>query len=107
MGKLIFNGIVNHDLHLVQGVVLTIVFSFVLVNIIVDVLYLVINQKFGVYNVSSGLAERLAQSGARFKALSMASKVALIFIILIALIAILHLGSLLTIRANFAISTST
>lgn len=35
-----------------------------------------------------GLAERLAQSGARFKALSMASKVALIFIILIALIAI-------------------
>lgn len=28
MGKLIFNGIVNHDLHLVQGVVLTIAFSF-------------------------------------------------------------------------------
>ncbi|ARU65289.1 ABC transporter permease [Histophilus somni] len=45
MGKLIFNGIVNHDLHLVQGVVLTIAFSFVLVNIIVDVLYLVINPK--------------------------------------------------------------
>ena len=29
MGKLIFNGIVNHDLHLVQGVVLTIAFTFV------------------------------------------------------------------------------
>ncbi|MGC7559136.1 ABC transporter permease [Pasteurella sp. PK-2025] len=45
MGKLIFNGIVNHDLHLVQGVVLTIAFSFVMVNIIVDILYLLINPK--------------------------------------------------------------
>lgn len=45
MGKLIFNGIVNHDLHLVQGVVLTIAFTFVMVNIIVDILYLVINPK--------------------------------------------------------------
>lgn len=45
MGKLIFNGIVNHDLHLVQGVVLTIAFTFVLVNIIVDILYLIINPK--------------------------------------------------------------
>lgn len=35
-----------------------------------------------------GLAERLAQGGARFKALSMASKIALMFIMLIALIAI-------------------
>ncbi|MGZ3081814.1 ABC transporter permease [[Haemophilus] ducreyi] len=45
MGKLIFNGIVNHDLHLVQGVVLTIAFTFVLVNILVDILYLFINPK--------------------------------------------------------------
>ena len=45
MGKLIFNGIVNHDLHLVQGVVLTIAFTFVLVNIIVDILYVLINPK--------------------------------------------------------------
>lgn len=45
MGKLIFNGIVNHDLHLVQGVVLTIAFTFVVVNIIVDILYLIINPK--------------------------------------------------------------
>lgn len=45
MGKLIFNGIVNHDLNLVQGVVLTIAFTFVLVNIIVDILYLLINPK--------------------------------------------------------------
>ncbi|MDH2997255.1 ABC transporter permease [Pasteurellaceae bacterium LFhippo2] len=45
MGKLIFNGIVNHDLHLVQGVVLTIAFTFVVVNIIVDILYLLINPK--------------------------------------------------------------
>ena len=47
MGKLIFNGIVNHDLHLVQGVVLTIAFTFVLVNIIVDILYVLINPKQG------------------------------------------------------------
>lgn len=45
MGKLIFNGIVNHDLNLVQGVVLTIAFTFVVVNIIVDILYLLINPK--------------------------------------------------------------
>ena len=45
MGKLIFNGIVNHDLNLVQGVVLTIAFTFVLVNIVVDILYLLINPK--------------------------------------------------------------
>lgn len=45
MGKLIFNGITNHDLHLVQGVVLTIAFTFILVNIIVDILYLLINPR--------------------------------------------------------------
>lgn len=45
MGKLIFNGIVNHDLNLVQGVVLTIAFTFVVVNIIVDILYVLINPK--------------------------------------------------------------
>ena len=45
MGQLIFNGIVNHDLNLVQGVVLTIAFTFVLVNIVVDILYLLINPK--------------------------------------------------------------
>ena len=45
MGKLIFNGITNHDLHLVQGVVLTIAFTFIIVNIIVDLLYLLINPR--------------------------------------------------------------
>lgn len=45
MGKLIFNGITNVDLNLVQGVVLTIAMTFVLVNIIVDILYLIINPK--------------------------------------------------------------
>lgn len=45
MGKLIFNGIMNNDLNLVQGVVLTIALTFVLVNIIVDILYLLINPK--------------------------------------------------------------
>lgn len=45
MGKLIFNGIMNNDLNLVQGVVLTIAMTFVLVNIIVDILYLLINPK--------------------------------------------------------------
>lgn len=45
MGKLIFNGIMNHDLNLVQGVVLSIAFTFVIINIIIDILYALINPK--------------------------------------------------------------
>jgi peptide/nickel transport system permease protein len=45
MGQLILNGITNLDVNLVQGVVLTISVTFVLVNIAVDLLYLLINPR--------------------------------------------------------------
>ena len=45
MGQLILNGITNLDINLVQGVVLTISVTFVLVNIVVDLLYLLINPR--------------------------------------------------------------
>ncbi|MEG2578650.1 MAG: ABC transporter permease [Glutamicibacter sp.] len=45
MGQLIMNGITNKDTNLVQGVTLTIAITFVLVNIIVDLLYLLINPR--------------------------------------------------------------
>lgn len=45
MGQLILNGITNLDTNLVQGVVLTISVTFVLVNIAVDLLYLLINPR--------------------------------------------------------------
>lgn len=45
MGQLIMNGITNQDTNLVQGVVLTIAITFVLVNIAVDLLYLLINPR--------------------------------------------------------------
>ena len=45
MGQLIINGITNLDVNLVQGVVLTIAVTFVLVNIVVDLLYLLINPR--------------------------------------------------------------
>lgn len=45
MGQLILNGITNNDLNLTQGVVLTIAFAFLLVNVIVDILYILINPK--------------------------------------------------------------
>ncbi|GAA3323970.1 ABC transporter permease [Paeniglutamicibacter sulfureus] len=45
MGQLILNGITNNDVSLVQGVTLTIAITFVLVNIAVDLLYLLINPR--------------------------------------------------------------
>lgn len=45
MGQLILNGITNQDINLVQGVVVTIAVTFVAVNIIVDLLYLLINPR--------------------------------------------------------------
>ncbi|MFW0111434.1 ABC transporter permease [Rothia sp. CCM 9417] len=45
MGNLIFIGITGNDINLVQGVVLTIAITFVLVNIVVDLLYLLINPR--------------------------------------------------------------
>jgi len=45
MGKLILNGVTNNDINLVQGVTLTVALAFVVVNIIVDMLYLLINPR--------------------------------------------------------------
>ena len=45
MGQQILNGITNSDTNLVQGVVLVIAVTFVLVNILVDHLYLLINPR--------------------------------------------------------------
>ncbi|MFF2496437.1 ABC transporter permease [Agromyces sp. NPDC058064] len=45
MGKLILNGVTNNDINLVQGVTLTIALTFVVVNIVVDLLYLLINPR--------------------------------------------------------------
>ncbi|MER7334202.1 MULTISPECIES: ABC transporter permease [unclassified Micromonospora] len=45
MGQLILNGITSGDAALVQGTVLTIAVVFVVVNIVVDLLYLVVNPR--------------------------------------------------------------
>ena len=45
MGQQILNGITNVDTNLVQGVVLVIAITFVIVNIAVDLLYLLINPR--------------------------------------------------------------
>ncbi|MFB9165129.1 ABC transporter permease [Arthrobacter psychrochitiniphilus] len=45
MGQQILNGITNSDTNLVQGVVLVIAVTFVIVNILVDLLYLLINPR--------------------------------------------------------------
>lgn len=45
MGKLILNGVTSNDVNLVQGVTLVLALTFVIVNIIVDMLYLVINPR--------------------------------------------------------------
>lgn len=45
MGKLILNGVTANDTALVQGVTLTVAMAFVVVNILVDLLYLVVNPR--------------------------------------------------------------
>lgn len=45
MGKLMIDGVTNGDPAVVQGVVLTIATGFVLVNLIVDILYLLVNPR--------------------------------------------------------------
>jgi peptide/nickel transport system permease protein len=45
MGKLILEGVTNGDVALVQGAVLTIAVAFLLVNLVVDLLYLVVNPR--------------------------------------------------------------
>ncbi|MFE3450773.1 ABC transporter permease [Nonomuraea sp. NPDC059194] len=45
MGKLILEGVTNGDVALVQGAVLTIATAFLVVNLVVDLLYLVVNPR--------------------------------------------------------------
>jgi len=45
MGMTILNGVTNNEPNLVQGVTLTVALAFVLVNIVVDLLYLLVNPR--------------------------------------------------------------
>lgn len=45
MGKLILDGIQRNDVFLVQGVTLTVAIAFILVNLIVDILYVLVNPR--------------------------------------------------------------
>ncbi len=45
MGTAILNGVTNNEPNLVQGVTLTVAMAFVVVNIVVDLLYLLINPR--------------------------------------------------------------
>lgn len=45
MGTAILNGVTNNEPNLVQGVTLTVAMAFVVVNIVVDILYLLINPR--------------------------------------------------------------
>ena len=45
MGTLILNGVTNNEPNLVQGVTLTVALTFVVINIIVDLLYVLINPR--------------------------------------------------------------
>jgi peptide/nickel transport system permease protein len=45
MGTLILNGVTNNEPNLVQGVTLTVALAFVLINIVVDLLYVLVNPR--------------------------------------------------------------
>lgn len=45
MGTLILNGVTNNEPHLVQGVTLVVALAFVVINIVVDLLYVLINPR--------------------------------------------------------------
>ena len=45
MGTLILNGVTNNEPNLVQGVTLTVALAFVVINIIVDLLYVLVNPR--------------------------------------------------------------
>ena len=52
MGRLVVNGIFNRDYSLVQGAVMVYALTFVLVNLISDILYTWLNPKIGVGETS-------------------------------------------------------
>ncbi|MDU1123509.1 MAG: ABC transporter permease subunit, partial [Dermabacter sp.] len=45
MGKLILDGIQRNDVYLVQGVTLTVAIAFIIINLLVDILYVLINPR--------------------------------------------------------------
>lgn len=45
MGQLILDGVTRNDVYLVQGVTLTVAIAFIIVNVIVDVLYVLVNPR--------------------------------------------------------------
>jgi peptide/nickel transport system permease protein len=45
MGQLILDGVTRNDVYLVQGVTLTVAIAFIVVNVLVDVLYVLVNPR--------------------------------------------------------------
>ncbi len=45
MGQLILDGVTRNDVFLVQGVTLTVAIAFIVINVIVDVLYVLVNPR--------------------------------------------------------------
>ena len=45
MGQLILDGVTRNDVFLVQGVTLTVAIAFIVINILVDVLYVLVNPR--------------------------------------------------------------
>jgi peptide/nickel transport system permease protein len=45
MGQLILDGVTRNDVFLVQGVTLVVAIAFIVVNILVDMLYVVVNPR--------------------------------------------------------------
>lgn len=45
MGQLILDGVTRNDVYLVQGVTLTVAIAFIVINIIVDLLYVLVNPR--------------------------------------------------------------
>ena len=45
MGQLILDGVQRNDVFLVQGVTLTVAIAFILVNIVVDMIYVLVNPR--------------------------------------------------------------
>ena len=45
MGQLILDGVTRNDVYLVQGVTLTVALAFIIVNIVVDLLYVLVNPR--------------------------------------------------------------
>ncbi len=45
MGQLIFQGITRNDVNIVQGVTITIAIAFIVINLVVDLLYVLVNPR--------------------------------------------------------------